>query len=100
MSLDRAIAQMEELISSFQNGSVQASREGTVDWFLLRAHALGLSSLRRMKQLEVGETPAAAERFYRGCSSTFKKLQVPDPVEIAREEIPLAGDPPSTATLA
>lgn len=82
MSLDRAIVLMEEEVADFQNGTASAPKEGTAEWFLLRAKALGLSQLRRMKQLEVGDNPAAAERFYRGCAVTFKKLTVPDPVEI------------------
>lgn len=85
--LERAIGELEGIVDSFGQGTRDAPAAGSKEWFILRAYALGLSSLRRMAQLEVGEEPAAAERFYRGCSKTFKRLEVPDPVEGEKEEV-------------
>ena len=85
--LERAIQELEALVAGFGQGGALAPREGTKDWFLLRAYALGLSQLRRMKQLALDEEPAAAERFYRKASTTFKQLNVPDPVEVVRETL-------------
>lgn len=88
MSLDRAIEQLSAEIADFQQGTKQAPKDGTVEWFLLRAKSLGLSHLKRMKQLGVESDVAASERFYRKCSSSFKQLNVPDPVEIEKEVLP------------
>jgi hypothetical protein len=82
--LDQAIVQMELLVDGFGQGTTGAPKPGTAEWFLLRAHALGLSSLRRMQQLDVAKDPAAAERFYRRCSHDFKRLTVPDPVQVVK----------------
>lgn len=86
MSLDRAIAQMEAEVAGFKQGTPDQPAEGTADWFLLRAKAIGLSNLRRMKQLEVGSDPAAAERYYRKCTSALKDLEVP-PAEVIQQEV-------------
>lgn len=87
MGIEQAILQLEGEIAVLQPGTKNQPGEGTTDWFVLRALALGLSNLRRMKQLEVQDDPAAAERFYRRCSNTFKQLEVPDPVEAPVEAI-------------
>ncbi len=94
MSIDAAIAILEAEVDSFNQGVPRVQpEENTTEWFILRAKALGLSHLRRMKQLGAHEDPAAAERFYRNCSSTFKKLNVPDPVPVA-----VSGDPLGVAS--
>ena len=87
MSLERAIVQLEAEVADFRQGSPGQPKEGTPEWFLLRAKALGLSHLRRMQQLQVGGDPAAAERYYRGCSALFKQLQVPSPTPVVKEVI-------------
>jgi hypothetical protein len=38
-----------------------------------------------MQQLDVAKDPAAAERFYRRCSHDFKRLTVPDPVQVVKD---------------
>lgn len=85
MSLDRAIEQLQAEVDTFQQGTQNQPKEGTVEWFLLRAKALGLSQLKRMKQLGTEGNAAASERFYRACNSTFKQLDVPLAVEVTPE---------------
>lgn len=90
MSIERAIVELEEQIAQYQPGTKQAPKEGTSEWFLLRAYALGLTHLRRIKQLGVESDVAASERFYRGASKTFKNMAVPDPVPV---EVSVEPDP-------
>ena len=87
MSLERAIELLEAEVADFRQGSPGQPKEGTPEWFLLRAKALGLSSLRRMQQLQVGGDPAASERYYRSCSALFKQLQVPLEKKVPKEVI-------------
>ncbi len=72
MRIYNAIAILEEEVAAFKQGTLDQPKEGTTDWFLLRAKALGLSHLRRMAQLSLHDNPAAAERFYRDCSKGMK----------------------------
>lgn len=65
MSIDRAIAKLDEEILSFNNGTKQQPAEGSTEWFLLRAKTLGRSALKRMRDLGVNEDPEAAEKHYR-----------------------------------
>ena len=87
VSLERAIEQLEAEVADFRQGSPGQPKEGTPEWFLLRAKALGLSHLRRMQQLQLENDPAACERYYRSCSATFKHLQVPPEQKVVREVI-------------
>jgi hypothetical protein len=99
-AIDRAIAQLQEEVDAYHQGTAQAPLEDSPEWFVLRAKSLGLSHLKRARQLGAHEKPAAAERFYRACSKTFKTLEVPDPVEVLREVAPhvtgpmVGGSPP------
>lgn len=97
--LEAAIAALEEEVEAFNQGTNQQPADGSSDWFVLRAKALGLSQLRRMAQLGLHGDPAAAERFYRSCAKTFKKLDVPDPVEVVRETLPDGSLPSATLPL-
>ena len=72
MSLDAAIAQLEVETALYAQVTQQQPGEGTQEWFVLRAKALGLSCLRRMKQLGVGDSPRSAELFYREASKYTK----------------------------
>lgn len=88
MSIDLAIAQLEEQVAGFQQGTKAQPRDGSTEWFVLRALALGLTHLKRMRQLGVAGDHAAAERFYRHSGRLFKQLNVPDPVLVDREVLP------------
>lgn len=72
MSLKAAIDQLAAEIELFRPGTPAAPKEGTPDWFLLRAKSLSLSTLRRADQLMLGSNPPAAERFFNSCSKLFK----------------------------
>lgn len=85
MSLDAAIKVLEAEVSAFQQGTKHQPKEGSADWYLLRARALSLSHLKRMQQLNLQGDIAAAERHYRKCSNLVKGADVPEPVEVVRE---------------
>lgn len=86
MSLRLAIAQLEAEIAGFKQGTAQQPKEGSVEWFLLRAKATGLSMLKRMEQLDVERDAAAAERYYRKCGVEVKAAEVP-PAEVVLAEV-------------
>ena len=77
MSIEQAIINLQAEVDSFAQGTEQQPKEGTVDWFRLRALSLGLTHLKRVKQLGVHNDPAAAERLYRTSNKTFKLTEVP-----------------------
>lgn len=72
MSLKAAIEQLAAEVELFRLGTPSAPREGSADWFLLRAKMLSLSTLKRADQLMLGGNPPAAERFFTSCSRAFK----------------------------
>ena len=74
MSLDRAIEQLQTEVTSYGHGTPTQPKPESAEWFLLRAKTLGLSALRRMKQLGVAGDPAAAERYYRRSSNEVKAV--------------------------
>ena len=87
MSLDRAIIMLEEEVASFQQGTKSQPTDGSADWFVLRAKALGLSHLRRIKLLELERDSGGAERLYRRSISQLKLIETPLP------EAPVGGLP-------
>ena len=78
MSLKAAIEQLAAEVELFRQGTPAQPKEGSADWFLLRAKALSLSSLKRAEQLTLGGNPPAAERFFTSCSRTFKASEDAD----------------------
>lgn len=72
MSLHQAIKQLEAEVGEFRQGTPSAPKEGTADWFLLRAKSLSLSTLRRADQMMLAGNPAAAERFFGACGRLLK----------------------------
>ena len=79
MSLDRAIVVLGEEVALFGQGTSAEPSDGSADWFVLRAKTLGLSYLKRIKQLEIERDAAATERFYRRSVSNIKLTEVPPP---------------------
>ena len=73
MSLERAILQVEEEMAALGLGTKDQPAEGTTEWFLLRALGIGLSFLRRAKQMN-GAPPAEIERHFRKASIEVKAL--------------------------
>ena len=73
--LEAAIAVLEEEVASFQQGTKTQPLVKTTDWFLLRARALGLSTLRTMRARALEDDPVGAERFYR---HSLGKMKAPD----------------------
>ena len=65
MSLPRAI----EILEAEIGGSPPI--EGSTAWWVLRAHALGLSWLRLVRRLQL-ETPTEGEAHYRASSRAMK----------------------------
>jgi len=65
MSLRLAIEQLQAEVNAFNQGTPSQPKDGTVEFFLLRAKALGLASLKQMEAAGVEGNTAAAERLYR-----------------------------------
>ena len=86
--IDVAILALQAEVDDFAQGSKQQPKEDSADWFTLRAKAIGLSYLKRVKQLEAHWDASASELFYRQCSKQFKLTEVPDAVVVEREKLP------------
>lgn len=67
MSLDAAINILQAEVDAFGQGTKRQPRDGDPEWYLLRAKTLGLSSLKRMKQLELGSSAKMADQFHVQC---------------------------------
>ena len=72
MSLTAAIRQLQAEVDDFRQGTVSAPKEGTQEWWVLRAKSLSLSTLKRADQLALGSSPQQAERFFGSCSRQLK----------------------------
>ena len=71
--LEDAVAQMKERVADFGQGTAKQPKDGTTEWFLLRAAAAGLSFLQRMDTLKISHNPAACEELYRSAKKHFKQ---------------------------
>jgi len=72
MSLPAAIKILQAEVDGFGQGTPRAPKEGTADWYVLRAKSLALSTLKRADQLALAYSPAQAERFFASCGKTLK----------------------------
>lgn len=87
-SLPNAIAELEAEIASFNQGSKAQPKDGSTEWFLLRAKAVGIAYLKRVEQLGIAHDAGACERVYKKCSVVFKSAEVPAAPEVDRETLP------------
>ena len=76
-ALEIAVEEMQEEVDSFQQGTAAQPKDGSTEWYLLRAMTLGLAYLKRLNQLGVGNDPRACERVYLRSSAHFKAAEVP-----------------------
>lgn len=72
MSLQRAIEQLQAEIDEYGQGTAQTPKEGTDDWYILRAKSVGLTFLKRVNQLRLDPNLAAVERFFRRFGNGIK----------------------------
>lgn len=72
MSLDRAIAALQQELLDLGVGQKKQPAEGSTDWYLLRGKAVGLSALRAMRAAAGTDDPAIAERFYKRFAADVK----------------------------
>lgn len=72
MSLPAAIAQLEEELGALGLGK-RPPAEGSADWFLVRAKALGLSHLRALQEKGLAGDLESCEKCYKGCLKHHKK---------------------------
>lgn len=71
--LERAIKQLEgELVLQ---GTENSPQDLSVEWWILRARALGLSWLRTQARLEHSDRAPAAERHYRASAQLLKRAE-------------------------
>ena len=73
MSLKVAITELEQDLANLGLGTPAQPREGSAEWFKMRAAALGLSFLRKMQQMGLETRPGPAEKFYRDSSRRVKR---------------------------
>lgn len=71
MSIERAIAKLEDQIASYGHGTKTQPAEGSADWYVCRALALGLSHLRTV-QAAGNLSPLEAEQMYRAALTANK----------------------------
>ncbi len=91
MSIERAIADFQAEIDSFNQGTNLQPKDGTVEWFKLRALNIGMTYLKRTQQLGAHSDLAAAERFHVACDKTFKLTGVPPAHVIVHETSTVPG---------
>lgn len=84
MSLDLAIAELETAVEAAVSATPPI-REGSAEWYIMRTQAMGLSFLRRVKQLQIDGDHGAVERLYRKCLTENKHIPVPPAVEVPKE---------------
>lgn len=72
MSLRAAIQALQVEVNDFRHGTPNAPKEGTQDWWLLRAKMLALSTLKRADQIALEGNPAGGERFFAACGRQLK----------------------------
>lgn len=70
MSLGAALQEMHERLKA--QGSKAQPKEGTKEWFILRADALGELLLQCMKKQGVEGNPQAAEACYKNALKALK----------------------------
>jgi hypothetical protein len=73
MSLQKAIEVIEAELKD--QGTARQPADGTVEWWLMQARALGLSWLRRAGQLELGDRIPAASEHYRKAGKYLKAIE-------------------------
>lgn len=71
-NLDVAISQLQEESDAYTQGSKVQPRDGTTEWYVLRAITIGLGFLKRAKQLELDNDVPAADRLYRAAAKASK----------------------------
>lgn len=70
--LTNAIALLTEEVSV--QGTPQQPKDGTTEWYLLRARAIGLSWLKQQAQLDLGEDFVAADQHFQRVTRNLKGL--------------------------
>lgn len=73
-NLATAIEILEAEVAAFNHGTQAAPSIGSAEWFVLRAKALAVSHLKRIRQLGLDndQTGRAVEEHYRGASRLVK----------------------------
>lgn len=71
MTLAAARTRLEVEFADFAPGTPQAPREGSADWYYVRALGLALSTLRRAERIAATD-PTSFERFIRAAASNVK----------------------------
>ena len=64
-NLEAAIAELQAQFDRFEPGTPNAPKEGSTEWFLLRASTLGLGYAKRVMAIGAADDPLAADRIYR-----------------------------------
>lgn len=96
-NLSNAIDELAAELAAFNQGAKQQPRDGSTEWFLLRAKTCGMAYLKRLAQLGVESDAGACERVYKVSSKVFKAAEVPPEPEVVKELLP--GDVAPSAVL-
>lgn len=86
--LETALSQLQEEVDAYGQGTKGQPPDGSVEFYLLRAHSLGLSYLKRLEQLNLSQDAPAAHRLFAVQERSFKLIAVPPPVEIPSDILP------------
>lgn len=95
-ALDQAISDLEAEIVALGQGTAQQPKDGTAEWYRLRALALGRAYLLRVQALSIDSDAGACERLYRSQLGSAKLQDIPPAPEIVRETLPDGSLPTGT----
>ena len=75
--LELAIEELEDRVEASKHSTKRGPQHEDMEWYLLRATALGLSFLRECRRRDLGSSPARCENYYRNCAQNFKRVEDP-----------------------
>lgn len=86
--LQNAIDNIQDLVDMYNQGTKGQPKDGSMEWFELRAHTLGLAYLKRIGDLGVAGDSGACERLYRVHLKVAKQTPLPEAQAVLLERLP------------
>jgi len=87
--LEAAIADQQFAVNSYKPGTKDQPKEGSQGWYALRAAVIGLGWLKRLQQLDLADSPEAANLTYRAALVSTKSLELDIAAELVAEAQPM-----------
>lgn len=85
--LENAIAQLQDEVDLFQQGTKVQPKDDTSEWYLLRAKSLGLTYLKQLQGQGLEGRARQCEQLYTSASKHFKNA-APAPRDFPIPEVP------------